>query len=128
MIDEIIAQEREGFIASVEHKERPTCDLEDDLWEEKFYDENSGKELPPEGVKNARMEEIEVIKSMGVWEPIDRPTGEKVIGTRWVDINKGDSLHMKLRSRGRKETTRILRGPTSSQPCHRIIMLRRFSP
>ena len=99
MIDEIIAQEREGFIASVEHKERPTCDLEDDLWEEKFYDENSGKELPPEGVKNARMEEIEVIKSMGVWEPIDRPTGEKVIGTRWVDINKGDSLHMKLRSR-----------------------------
>ena len=99
MIDEIIAQEREGFIASVEHKERPTCDLEDDLWEEKFYDENSGKELPPEGVRNARMEEIEVIKSMGVWEPIDRPTGEKVIGTRWVDINKGDSLHMKLRSR-----------------------------
>ena len=99
MIDEIIAQEREGFIASVEHKERPTCDLEDDLWEEKFYDENSGKELPPEGVRNARMEEIEVIKSMGVWEPIDRPPGEKVIGTRWVDINKGDSLHMKLRSR-----------------------------
>ena len=99
MIDEIIAQEREGFIASVEHKERPTCDLEDDLWEEKFYNENSGKELPPEGVRNARMEEIEVIKSMGVREPIDRPTGEKVIGTRWVDINKGDSLHMKLRSR-----------------------------
>ncbi|CAE7903140.1 unnamed protein product, partial [Symbiodinium sp. KB8] len=59
MIDEIIAQEREGFIASVEHKERPTCDLEDDLWEEKFYDENSGKELPSEGVKSARMEEIE---------------------------------------------------------------------
>ena len=60
---------------------------------------SSGKELPPEGVKSARMEEIEVIKSMGVWEPIDRPPGEKVIGTRWVDINKGDSLHMKLRSR-----------------------------
>ena len=98
-MDELIAENREGFIASVEHKERPTCDLEDDLWEEKFYDENSGKELPPEGVKSARMEEIEVIKSMGVWEPIDRPPGEKVIGTRWVDINKGDSLHMKLRSR-----------------------------
>ena len=99
MIEEIITQEREDFILSVQGKTKPTCDLEDDLWEEKFFDENTGKQLPPEGVKQARMEEIETIKSMGVWEVIPRPPGEKTIGTRWIDINKGDSLHMKLRSR-----------------------------
>ncbi|CAE7627361.1 unnamed protein product [Symbiodinium sp. CCMP2592] len=49
MIEELILQEREGFIASIENEEQPTCDLEDDLWEEKFYDENTGKELPAEG-------------------------------------------------------------------------------
>ncbi|CAE6933232.1 RE2 [Symbiodinium sp. CCMP2592] len=99
MIEELILQEREGFIASVENEEQPTCDLEDDLWEEKFYDENTGKELPAEGVKQARMEEIQVIKDMQVWEPIPRPPGERVIGTRWIDINKGDDLRKKLRSR-----------------------------
>ena len=36
---------------------------------------------------------------MGVWEVIPRPPGEKTIGARWIDINKGDALHMKLRSR-----------------------------
>ncbi|CAE6971968.1 unnamed protein product [Symbiodinium sp. CCMP2592] len=99
MIEELILQEREGFIASIENEEQPTCDLEDDLWEEKFYDENTGKELPAEGVKQARMEEIQVIKDMQVWEPIPRPPGERVIGTRWIDINKGDDLRKKLRSR-----------------------------
>ncbi|CAE7420072.1 RE2, partial [Symbiodinium sp. CCMP2592] len=99
MIEELILQEREGFIASVENEEQPTCDLEDDLREEKFYDENTGKELPAEGVKQARMEEIQVIKDMQVWEPIPRPPGERVIGTRWIDINKGDDLRKKLRSR-----------------------------
>ncbi|CAE7251708.1 unnamed protein product [Symbiodinium sp. CCMP2592] len=99
MIEELILQEREGFIASIENEEQPTCDLEDDLWEEKFYDENTGKELPAEGVKQARMEEIQVIKDMQVWEPIPRPPGERVIGTRWIDINKGDDLRRKLRSR-----------------------------
>ena len=99
MIEELIAQEREDFIASVQGKTNPTCDLEGDLWEKKFFDENTGKKLPPEGVKQARMEEIETIKTMGVWEVIPRPPGEKTIGAWWIDINKGDALRMKLRSR-----------------------------
>ena len=99
MIEELTAQEREDFIASVQGKTNPTCDLEDDLWEEKFFDENTGKQLPLEGVKQARTEEIETINTMGVWEVIPRPPGEKTIGARWIDINKGDSPHMKLRSR-----------------------------
>ena len=35
---------------------------------------------------------------MGVWKPVPRPN-KKVIGTRWVDTNKGDNLKPNLRSR-----------------------------
>ena len=65
----------------------------------KFFDENTGKHVPPEGVKQARVEELETINTMGVWEVVPRPPGEKTIGARWIVINKGDSLRMKLRSR-----------------------------
>ena len=37
--------------------------------------------------------------SMGVWEIIPRPKGEKVISTRWVDVNKKDDRNPKYRSR-----------------------------
>jgi hypothetical protein len=47
----------------------------------------------------ARYEELQVIKQMGVWEVIKRPRNERTIGTRWIDINKGDNLRPKLRSR-----------------------------
>lgn len=47
----------------------------------------------------ARKEEIDVIKEMSVWEVIPRPKGEKVISTRWVDVNKGDEEKEKYRSR-----------------------------
>ena len=36
---------------------------------------------------------------MGVWKPVPRPKDKKVIGTRWVDTNKGDKLKPNLRSR-----------------------------
>ena len=36
---------------------------------------------------------------MGVWEPIPRPKNEKVISTRWVDVNKGDGQRPNYRSR-----------------------------
>ena len=36
---------------------------------------------------------------MGVWEVVDRPRGVKVIGTRWVDVNKGDERQPNYRSR-----------------------------
>ena len=40
-----------------------------------------------------------VITTMGVWEVIPRPKDEKTIDRHWVEINKGDSLHMKLNVR-----------------------------
>ena len=33
------------------------------------------------------------------WEPISRPKNEKVISTRWVDVNIGDEQRPKYRSR-----------------------------
>ena len=36
---------------------------------------------------------------MQVWEVIERPSNEKVIPTRWVDVNKGDEKNVKYRSR-----------------------------
>ena len=40
-----------------------------------------------------------MITSMGVWGVIDRPQGEKVLATRWVDVNKCDDVEPKYRSR-----------------------------
>ena len=115
MIETLIAEERKAWIESLDGVEQPTCDLEDGLAEEVlaevFYDDLTGKELPAEGVKAARAEEVTVIQQMQVWEVIPRPAGEKVIGTRWVDINKGDSLHMKLRSRLVAQELKRQKGP-----------------
>ena len=115
MIETIIAEERKSWIDSLEGVEQPTCDLVDGLVEEilaeTFYDDLTGKELPAEGVKAARAEEVSVIRQMGVWEVIPRPANEKVIGTRWVDINKGDSAHLKLRSRLVAQELKRARGP-----------------
>ena len=115
MIEAIIAEERKSWIESLENVEQPTCDLVDGLVEEilaeTFYDDLTGKELPAEGVKAARAEEVSVIRQMGVWEIIPRPANEKVIGTRWVDINKGDSAHLKLRSRLVAQELKRARGP-----------------
>ena len=83
----------------------------EEILAETFYDDLTGKELPAEGVKAARAEEVSVIRQMGVWEVIPRPANEKVIGTRWVDINKGDSAHLKLRSRLVAQELKRARGP-----------------
>ncbi|CAK9097534.1 Retrovirus-related Pol polyprotein from transposon TNT 1-94 [Includes: Protease [Durusdinium trenchii] len=101
MLESLIHAQREAYIGTLASS-RPTCDWEDGLSQEQiyqtFYDDRTGKELPAEGVRAARAEEISVIRSMGVWQVIDRPKNEPVIGTRWLDVNKGDELRMKLRS------------------------------
>ena len=40
-----------------------------------------------------------MIRELGVWEVFDRPRDEVVLGTRWVDINKGDEHKPFCRSR-----------------------------
>ena len=59
----------------------------------------SGKYLNNTLVQNARAEEVDVITESGVWEVVDRPSDAGVLGTRWVDINKGDDDKPSYRSR-----------------------------
>ena len=65
-----------------------------------FVDDVSGKLLKIEGVERARREEMEIIRAMGYGEVVDRPPrGARIIGTRRVDINKGDEERLNNRSR-----------------------------
>ena len=90
--------------------EKPVCEgktpLPEEMAEEArdwwYYDGNSGKELLPEKVEKARRDEIDVVESMRVWEKTPRsqvPKGTKIIGTRWVDVNKQDETNPLYRSR-----------------------------
>ena len=77
--------------------------IEEDRWDE-FYDDISGLPLSSEGVRRARQEEMQVFKSFPVYTkvPIQESwtvTGKGPIGTRWIDINKGDENNPELRSR-----------------------------
>lgn len=77
-------------------------DSSDERWE--AWDDVSGACLDPELVRAARGEELKEFGRVGVWKirPITecvRVTGKRPIGTRWVDINKGDKEHPDYRSR-----------------------------
>ena len=61
-----------------------------------FLDDLSGRELDPALVRKARAEEIEVLAEHEVYSKVPiseclRVTGKNPIGSRWVDINKGDT-------------------------------------
>ena len=66
-------------------------------------DDVSGKDLDPGLVKAARDEEMAYFKKLGVYRTVPRShqksTGGKVIGTRWIDVNKGDASEPNYRSR-----------------------------
>ena len=55
-------------------------------------------------VNIARAEKMEEIKKHSVYDKVDeeefwRISGKKPIGTRWIDINKGDEVNPEYRSR-----------------------------
>ena len=100
----LLAQRRGFFGAShtdPDSSRKPVCehDLGIDPEAPQYWDNISGQPLSTEKVEEARSEEISVINQMQVWEVIDRPSNEKVIPTRWVDVNKGDEKSVKYRSR-----------------------------
>ena len=82
-------------------------DEEDELaaWSGKeTYDEITGAALPPDLVRQARAEEVKFMLDWGVWEraPIAdcwHETGKAPIGSKWVDVNKGDASKPLIRSR-----------------------------
>ncbi len=70
----------------------------------KYRDDITGQPLKDELVKEARQKELAYFCSKGVW--IKRPkhearrvTGRPPISVRWVDVNKGDDVNPKYRSR-----------------------------
>ena len=73
-------------------------------WGESFQDNLSGVILSANLVKKARQEEIDSMLDWQVWEevPVEeswRLTGKGPLGSRWVDVNKGDDAEPNVRSR-----------------------------
>jgi hypothetical protein len=82
-------------------------DEDDELaaWpEHAVHDEITGAVLPPHLVRQARAEEIKFMLDWGVWVRAPtaecwRDTGKAPIGSKWVDVNKGDAANPLIRSR-----------------------------
>ena len=70
---------------------------------EQFYDDISGEQLPSKLVQEARAEEIGWIHKIGLYDKVPRSqaaaSGKPILPVRWVDVNKGDKAHYKVRSR-----------------------------
>ena len=69
-----------------------------------YKDNLTGQPLIPELVKQARLEELKYFKSKSVWElrgvdEAKRRQGKVPISVRWIDVNKGDDMNPKYRSR-----------------------------
>ena len=90
----------------------PTADepsLEEE-WAETFYDEVSGALLDPALVKQARKLEVDYMHQLKVYEEASleewQASGCRLIPMRWLDINKGDSETVNIRSRAVLQETR----------------------
>ena len=69
-----------------------------------YWDENTGEQLPTKLVETSRGEELEFMKKWQVWEEVPvaeclQRTGKKPLGSKWVDVNKGDRTSPDVRSR-----------------------------
>ena len=68
------------------------------------YDDVSGTNLDPVKVKQARREEMDYIRKLGVYRKVSiskclQMTGKKPIQVRWIDVNKRDDENPNYRSR-----------------------------
>ena len=67
------------------------------------WDDITGVELNAKEVRKARMQELEYVREKKVWMKITRKEalrrGIKIVGTRWIDVNKGDIHNEQYRSR-----------------------------
>ena len=88
----------QGNIGSVMAEEESSID-----WKQ-YYDNLTGEKLNTDMVKAARQEEMQEVYTHKVHTKVQiegcyEATGTKPIGTIWVDVNKGDSVHQEYRSR-----------------------------
>ena len=67
------------------------------------WDDVSGKELDATGVQDARRKEMDYIEKKQVWTKASKAeaikSGCKIVGGRWVDVDKGDATTPDYRSR-----------------------------
>ena len=71
---------------------------------ERYVDDLTGQPLPPELCRAARATELDYFLEKEVWtirkvSEALRRTGKPPITVRWVEVNKGDDLCPKIRSR-----------------------------
>ena len=76
------------------------------------YDEYTGLQFDPTLTRKARDSELDFLNKLGTWLVVPRQQaiddGYKVIGTRWVECNKGDAESPNVRSRlVAQETKRV---------------------
>ena len=76
-------------------------------------DNITGKRWSPEAVQTARREELEFIETLAVLKevPVEQrwlETNAKAIGTKWIDINKGDGDRVEIRSTLVAEELKVL--------------------
>ena len=76
----------------------------DPEFEEAFRDNRTGEYLDPELVAKARLEEVEFMAKIGLYQEVDiteclEMTGRPPISTRWVDVNKGSTESPDVRCR-----------------------------
>ena len=69
-----------------------------------YWDNLSGKDLDPKLIKEARAEDMRELKKHTAYEKVPLEecwgnAGQDPIGTRWVDVNKGDNVNPEYRSR-----------------------------
>lgn len=84
---------------------RETTSLETNrAYQSEYYDDMSGEKLSTEGVGKARAEEMKAVSKHSLYTKVPTKecwgkTGKGPIGTRWVDVNKGDEVNSEYRSR-----------------------------
>ena len=77
---------------------------DEEVHHDNVYDDLTGKHLDGKEARKARLNEIEALVNMQVWDivPVSScmsATGRKPINGRWVDVNKGDDNTKVYRSR-----------------------------
>ena len=93
----------EGMIGAVDRVDE--FPIDHGLYENvKFYDELSGKELPKEATVKARQKEMTEVYAHKIYSKVPLQecydvTGEAPVGTKWLEINKGDEENVNIRAR-----------------------------
>ncbi len=82
----------------------PTCPPEEDPFagiydDMEFVDDVTGEPLDKEEATAARRLEMKFFKQKGVYTKVKRQAWMKVISTKWLDVNKGDSTNRNYRAR-----------------------------